>query len=215
MNIEICRSFNLDTIIETITSISYSTAANTEISDNRFSIIQNDVEPAMILRFTDSDSAPINFSATADTPNFSLSCRLGFKTTLLNQINTTTSRLTSTYDDRFDNLCNLSIDAEKLQVSGVSHNKILNQTYLTVRRSTLPKQHYRNSVIRVVRSSPSIGFIDKTLGIVKIYWARRDVAMIGVYEMELTFDRTSGGVRSKWTISPINIEVRQDYSLST
>lgn len=215
MNIEICRSFNLDTLIEPITSITYSTAANTQISESRFSIIQNDVEPSMILRFSDVDSNPIDFSSTADSPNFELSCRLGFKTTLLNQLNSTTTRVTSTYDDRFDNLCDLSIDLEKIKISSFSHNKILNQSYLTVRRSLTPRQHYRNSIIRVVRSSPSIGFLDKTQGIIKIYWTKRDVSQMGVYELELTFDRMSGGVRSKWTVSPITIEVRQDYTLSS
>jgi hypothetical protein len=213
MNITICRSFNLDTLIEPFTTITYSTAATTQISDNRFSIIQHDIEPAMILKFADSNNVPINFSSTTNAPNYILKCTMGFKTTLLNQINTTTTQLISTYDPRYDSLCTLSIDDEKIIVSSCRHNKVLNRTYLTVVRNLRSTQHYRNSIIRVVRSRPLIGFLDKNLGYIKIYWTDRDVALTGIYELEAVFDRHIGDSRSKWTISPINIEVREDYSL--
>ena len=214
MNIEVCRSFNLDTVIETVTTVTYSTAINTAITDNRFTIVQNNIEPSMILRFSSSDGTPIDFSPSVATPRFLLSSVFGFKTTLLNQLNTTTNRLTCTFDDRFDTSCILSIDTERMLISRVSHNKVLNQTYLTVVRDIGPAQHYRNSVIRVIKSSPSIGFLDAITGIVKIYWTERETSQIGIYELEVTFDRTTGGVRSKWTVSPITMEIIQDYSLS-
>lgn len=213
MNITICRSFNFDELIEPITTVTYSTVASTQIADNRFSIVQNDIEPAMVLKFTDSNSIPINFSPSLNDPNFSLKCNMGFKTILLNQMNLTTTQLISTYDPRFDTLCYISVDSERMLITGYSHNQVLNRSYLTVKRALRPTQHYRNAITRVVRSNPTISFLDRSLGYVKISWSNRDISLIGLYELEVIFNRTVGGLKSKWTISPINVEIRQDYSL--
>lgn len=214
MNVTICRSFNFDSLIEPITTVTYSTVASTQIADNRFSIIQNDVEPALVLKFTDSNSNPISFVPALNAPNYSLKCNMGFKTTLLNQMNLTTTQLISTYDPRFDTLCYISIDSERMLITGCHHNQVLNRSYLTVNRAVSPVQHYRNTMTRVVRSVPTVSFLDRSLGYVKVSWSSRDVSLIGLYELEVIFNRTVGGIRSKWTISPINVEIRQNYSLS-
>ena len=215
MYIEICQSFNFDMIVETVAVVTYYTAVNTRLAGNTFRMIQNNIEPSMVLKFTDGNGDPIDFSpATVGASSYSLSSVFGFTTTLLNQVNMTTSLLTCTYDPRLDPLCTLAIDQESMKISSVSFNKILNQSYLTVKRNVSPSQHYRNSVIRVIKSHPSVKYLDASNGIIKVYWSKRETEQVGTYDLEVTFDKTSGGVRSKWTVSPLSVEIAQDYSLA-
>ena len=211
MNINISNSFNFDTIIESIASISYTTGDSTTLTSSQFSIVQNDLEPNLILDFTDSASEVINFASTANIPNYTILSTLGFNTTLQNQINKTTTQMTVTYDARLDTQCQIVIDSEQMQISNLSHNLVLGLTYLTVIRGSSPQIHYRNSIVGVIISNPTTTFLDATLGRIKVSWTARDTSMIGTYELKITFTRVSGGSTSKWTVTPISINVRKKY----
>ena len=211
MNINISNSFNFDTIIESIASISYTTGDSTTLTSSQFSIVQNDLEPNLILDFTDSASEVINFASTANIPNYTILSTLGFNTTLQNQINKTTTQMTVTYDARLDTQCQIVIDSEQMQISNLSHNLVLGLTYLTVIRGSSPQIHYRNSIVGVIISNPTTTFLDATLGRIKVSWTARDTSMIGTYELKITFTRVSGGSTSKWTVTPISVNVRKKY----
>lgn len=214
MKVSIYRSFNLDAVVEHITDVTYANTAASQVAETSFSIIQNNFEPSMILKFFDDSNNPIDFSPTASHVPFNITCSMGFRTTLLNQINTSISRLLSSYDSRFDTSCYLTIDQEKMKVIGVTENKILGRIYLTIKRLTQPaQQHYRDSAIRVIRSYPTVQFLDAENGIVKVLWTERDVQKIGDYELEINFSRQVSSQKSSWAITPIRVSILDDYQL--
>jgi hypothetical protein len=215
MKVSIYRSFNLDNVVEHITDVTYANTEASQIAESSFSIIQNNFEPSMILKFFDDSNNPIDFSPTSSHVAFTVVCSMGFKTTLLNQTNNTTNRILSSYDNRFDTNCYLAIDQEKMKVIGVTENKILGRVYLTVKRYAQPfQQHYRDSVIRVIRSYPTVQFLDAVNGVVKVFWNLRDVLKTGSYDLEIAFDRKIGNQQSKWSVTPIRISVLDDYQVT-
>lgn len=210
MNISINNSFNFDSLIEEVSSVSYTSGTSTVLGTD-FSIIQGDLEPNLILVFSDDNNSPINFSSTLNTPNYSIQCTMGFNLTLISQINKTTTQMTTSYDARLDSRCILNIDNEQIQITNINHNLVLGYSYLTVIRSSEPQVHYRNSTVGVISSYPNISFYDAVNGKIKITWSDQDTSKPGIYHLKLVFSRVSDGLTSKWTITPISIEVKPRY----
>lgn len=210
MNISINNSFNFDSLIEEVASISYSSGTTVMLGSD-FSIIQGDLEPSLILAFTDDNKNVLNFSSSLNTPNYSIQSSLGFNTFLVSQINKTTTQMTVSYDKRLDTQCLLIIDNEQFQITNITHNLVLGYSYLTVIRGSLPQTHYRGATVGVILSSPTVAFYDAINGKVKITWSSRDTMIPGIYSLNLTFSRVFNGSTSRWTIAPISIEVKSKY----
>ena len=208
MRINLKHSYNFGEVVETVSSILIN---DTTSSSGHFYVVHNDLEPSLVLEFLTDSGPAISFLSSNDAPSYSLDCTLGFKVDLLNQMNKSTTKAIVSFDQRIDGKCKLVVDDEEMQITNVSHNNALGYSYLTVIRGSLPQVHYRNSKASITFSRPDASFLDAAHGLVRISWSTRDTSKVGVFDLKVNFSKSSGGVVSKWTVVPIEINVKPSY----
>lgn len=217
MIVRLYKSYMNGVALEQLTDINLDSSVISTDTGDDFVLRYQDVEPKLVLQFivtsSDSTEVPISF-AQVSSEDVQLSCSMCFTSTLIGQINSLSTQIISSYDPRFTNKSILSIDQEKVLVLSVSHNYPINQTYLTVQRSSSPATHYADTLIRVVRTNPSISLLDRSQGTVQINWLPADTDSPGLYYLEVTVTRGSGDSYLKWSLSPIRMRVDEDYNLS-
>ena len=212
----IYKSYLLNTILEFFTDINISSSADG--GGDGFVLKYKDVEPKLIIKLLILDNSleekeiPISFQPVSNQ-EFEFFCSMGYKTTLIGQVNSTINKIPSSFDLRLNDTSIISIDNEKMLIQEVSHDPSLGLSYLKVQRGSNKTSHYNNSNIRVIRTNPDISVFSSVQGMLKIDWKPTDTDAPGSYILEITVKRGIGSSYLKWTVLPISILIQQDYDL--
>jgi hypothetical protein len=205
------------TVLETLTDLSLDTSDTVIYARDEFTLKYMDIEPKLIVQYlviNNSIESPVALNNTSNE-EIILACSMGYKSTLMGQINSLTDRVISSYDPRFTNESKISIDGERMYVLEVSHDFPNGLTYLKVERpSENPMSHYTDTPIRTVRTDPLIEMYNRAQGMIKVNWAVEDTNSPGLYELEVTISRGEGLSYLKWSTLPIRVRVDEDYNLS-
>ena len=209
------KSYFLNTILEHLNDINISDSS-IEGGGDDFVLKYKDVEPKLIVKFLIIEPGPVEIPLSfqpVSNQEFEFSCSMGYKTTLIGQVNSVINKIPSSFDLRLNNTSTISIDEEKMYVQEVLHNPSIGLSYLKVQRGSNKVPHYNNAEIRVIRTNPDISVFSSVQGMLKIDWKPTDTDAVGSYSLEVTIKRGTGSSYLKWTVLLPSILIQSDYDL--